>query len=123
MAVATSSGPSSAMKDVGTNRLRDEIAKARDGIKQFKNMIKDAAEAAAAEEQTTMGFGALKKRMAHDDKTKTLYERIGGDLTLETAVEMAYGRALQDPRTRAYFEKNQRKMASIRQKMHQVMRL
>ncbi|KAF4673878.1 hypothetical protein FOL46_006286 [Perkinsus olseni] len=121
MAVATSSGPSSAMKDVGTNRLRDEIAKARDGIKQFKNLIKDAAEAAAAEEQTTMGFGALKKRMAHDDKTKTLYERIGGDLTLETAVEMAYGRALQDPRTRAYFEKNQRKMASIRQKMHQFL--
>lgn len=39
---------------------------------RFKDMIKDAAEAAAAEEQNTVGFGALKKRMAHDDKTKTL---------------------------------------------------
>ncbi|EER18560.1 hypothetical protein Pmar_PMAR008889 [Perkinsus marinus ATCC 50983] len=121
MAVATSSGPSAAMKDVGTSKLKGEIAKARDGIRQFKDMIKDAAEAAAAEEQNTVGFGALKKRMAHDDKTKTLYERVGGDLTLETAVEMAYGRALQDPRTRAYFEKNQRKMVSIRQKMHQFL--
>ncbi|KAF4651942.1 hypothetical protein FOL47_011343 [Perkinsus chesapeaki] len=121
MAVATSSGPASAMRDVGTSKLKEEITKARDGIKQFKNMIKDAAEAAAAEEQTTMGFGALKKRMAHDDKTKSLYERIGGDLSLETAVEMAYNKALQDARTRAYFEKNQRKMASIRQKMHQFL--
>lgn len=34
MAVATSSGPSAAMKDVGTSKLRGEIAKARDGIRQ-----------------------------------------------------------------------------------------
>ncbi|KAF4729376.1 hypothetical protein FOZ63_006307, partial [Perkinsus olseni] len=75
---------------------------------------------AVAAAQATIDMLA-KRKNATDDLSRPLFERLGGDTALEACIGLVYAKALQDPRTRAYFEKNQRKIDSIKKKMHQFL--
>jgi len=116
VAVATAL-PTDASKgqQINVGFVRQELTKAKEAVAKFKEMVKEAAENGAS---SGPAIGGARRQM-NDDKTRTLYERVGGDLNIETGVEIMYGKALQDSRVRSFFEKNQRKMAGIRKKMFQ----
>jgi len=98
--------------------VRQQLAKAKEDLAKFREAVRDAAE------KGDSGGGAVgggMRKAMKDDKSRTLYERLGGDLNIETAVEMLYNKALQDSRVRSFFEKNQRKMMNIRKRMYQFM--
>mmetsp|Transcript_51405 Transcript_51405/g.135605 ORF Transcript_51405/g.135605 Transcript_51405/m.135605 type:complete len:1160 (+) Transcript_51405:44-3523(+) len=96
--------------------VRKELSKAKENVLKFKEIVKSAAEAG---ESTggRMGKGKQQK----DDKSRTMYERIGGDLNLEALVEVVYIKALVDSRVRSFFEINVRKLQTIRKKVFQFL--
>ena len=100
----------------GTPSLRAEVAKMKENVVKFKELLTEASKVAVVTE-TSGSFASLRKKQMIDDPSRTLLERIGGDLSLETAMEMVYNKALQDSRVRAFFEKNARKIVQIRKKM------
>jgi len=97
--------------------LRAEVAKMRENIGKFKEMITEASKVAVAASSDGGSFASMRRKQMVDDPSRSLLERIGGDLCLETALEIIYNKALQDSRLRAYFEKNSRKIMQIRKKM------
>jgi len=121
VATAIPQGGQSGGAGVNTSFLKKELENTKGSIAKFKSMIREAAESGAGAAPEMGGLLAMKKRQMHDDKNKTLYERLGGDLNLETSVELVYNKVLLDHRVRAYFEKNAKKMESIRKKMHQFL--
>ncbi|KAF4730426.1 hypothetical protein FOZ62_011286, partial [Perkinsus olseni] len=67
-----------------------------------------------------------KELMNHDVKRalemanqKPLYDRLGGENSLEKLIDLAYEKALQDDRLRSFFEKNKAKVTTIKKKMTQ----
>ena len=97
--------------------LRAEVAKMRENIAKFKELITEASKVAVATSSDGGSFASMRRKQMVDDPSRSLLERIGGDLCLETALEIIYNKALQDSRLRAYFEKNARKIMQIRKKM------
>ncbi|KAF4711379.1 hypothetical protein FOZ63_033590, partial [Perkinsus olseni] len=102
--------------DVPKERLVEQMVKAKNNINKFRYLIDEVA---AKTQQAGEGDGAdgLRGKEKVDDPKQSLFERLGGDLNLETAIELVYEKAVRDPRTRAHFEKNQKKMDSIKAKM------
>eukprot|EP00451_Oxyrrhis_marina_P012213 CAMPEP_0204315914 /NCGR_PEP_ID=MMETSP0469-20131031/5104_1 /ASSEMBLY_ACC=CAM_ASM_000384 /TAXON_ID=2969 /ORGANISM="Oxyrrhis marina" /LENGTH=1158 /DNA_ID=CAMNT_0051296633 /DNA_START=50 /DNA_END=3526 /DNA_ORIENTATION=+ len=116
VAVATAL-PADATKgqQINVGFVRQELTKAKEAVAKFKEMVREAAENGGA-----AGGGLPNaRRQMKDDKTRTLYERVGGDLNIETGVEIMFNKMLQDSRVRSYFEKNQRKMQQMRKKFFQ----
>ena len=107
--------------NVNTDVLKRELEVARSNILRFKEIIKGAVESGAGKDETntTSQAEVLKQRKDHDDRSKSLYERVGGDISIEGAVDKMYASALQDSRLRAFFEKNKRKMNMIRKRMQE----
>ena len=52
---------------------------------------------------------------------QTLYDRVGGDMGLESLVEAMYDRAMEDSRTRYFFALSKSKQRQIRTKMYQYL--
>ncbi|KAF4743795.1 hypothetical protein FOZ63_011121, partial [Perkinsus olseni] len=108
--------------------VQKELDRARGIISKFMAMIQPPADGegsgpqdeAVSAAQATIDMLA-KRKNATDDLSRPLFERLGGDTALEACIGLVYAKALQDPRTRAYFEKNQRKIDSIKKKMHQFL--
>jgi len=115
--LAISSIDSGSKAGVNVSFVKTELDKCKGNIQKFKELLKEAASTAAVNQD--QGLSALKKRQMNDDKTRTLFERLGGDLNIEASVELLYSKGLQDSRTRSFFEKNSRKMQQIRKRMHQ----
>uniref|UniRef100_A0A7S4GMC9 Uncharacterized protein n=1 Tax=Oxyrrhis marina TaxID=2969 RepID=A0A7S4GMC9_OXYMA len=116
VAVATAL-PADASKgqQINVGFVRQELTKAKEAVAKFKEMVREAAENGGG-----AGGGLPNaRRQMKDDKTRTLYERVGGDLNIETGVEIMFNKMLQDSRVRSYFEKNQRKMQQMRKKFFQ----
>ncbi|KAF4718919.1 hypothetical protein FOZ62_029413 [Perkinsus olseni] len=84
-------------------------------MSKFKAMVRDAA--SAQEEKRHQKAALVKRRIGHDDKSRSLFERAGGDRKLEAVVANFYDKAVAEPRTRAYFEKNSRKVKHLKQKL------
>ncbi|KAF4650832.1 hypothetical protein FOL47_000835 [Perkinsus chesapeaki] len=108
--------------------VQKELDRARGLISKFMTMIQvptDAAGGGAQDEAVAAAQATIdmlaKRKNATDDLTRPLFERLGGDTALEACISLVYAKALKDPRTRAYFEKNQRKIDSIKKKMHQFL--
>ncbi|KAF4651101.1 hypothetical protein FOL47_000669, partial [Perkinsus chesapeaki] len=102
--------------DVPKERLIEEMLKAKANINKFRHLIEDAA-AKTRQAGEGDGAGGLRAKEKVDDPKQSIFERLGGDLNLETTIELVYEKAVRDPRTRAHFEKNQKKMDSIKAKM------
>ena len=100
----------------GPPNLRAEISKMKENVVKFKELLVEASKIQVVTE-TSGSFASMRKKQMVDDPTRSLLERIGGDLSLETALEIVYNKSLQDSRLRAFFEKNQRKILQIRKKM------
>ena len=100
----------------GPPNLRAEVLKMKENVAKFKELITEAAKVQVVTESSG-SFASMRKKQMIDDPTRSLLERIGGDLSLETALEIVYNKSLQDSRLRAFFEKNQRKILQIRKKM------
>ncbi|KAF4656433.1 hypothetical protein FOL47_008915 [Perkinsus chesapeaki] len=107
------------MVDIEVETVKSLVAQAKEDIQKFKSSVKQAAEQNA--QGNVFGLSAFRNKMANDDKSRTLYERVGGDLAIVTAVDIMYSKAIADARTRAYLEKNQRKMSNIKKKLHQFL--
>lgn len=88
----------------------------KENVAKFKELLTEAAKVQVVTESSG-SFASMRKKQMVDDPTRSLLERIGGDLSLETAIEIMYNKVLLDSRLRAFFEKNQRKIAQIRKKM------
>ncbi|KAF4653512.1 hypothetical protein FOL47_010479 [Perkinsus chesapeaki] len=91
------------------------LEKISQDMSKFKAMVRDAA--AAQEETRQQKASLVKKKIGHDDKSRSLFERAGGDRKLEAVVANFYDKAVAEPRTRAYFEKNTRKVKHLKQKI------
>jgi len=119
VAVATAL-PSDAGKGSSLNVtfVREQLMKAKEDLAKFREAVREAAERGEA---GGVGGGPGMRKQMKDDKTRTMYERVGGDLNVETCVEIMYNKALQDSRLRSFFEKNQRKMQNIRKRMFQFL--
>ena len=100
--------------------VRKEVESAKIGIAQFKRLLSEASESGKQGEGDS-SLESLQKRKLNDDKRKSLFERIGGDLTIETCVQMFYDKALADSRLRGHFEKNARKMDAIKKRMREFL--
>jgi truncated hemoglobin YjbI len=100
----------------GPPNLRAEVAKMKENVGKFKELLLEAAKVQVVTESSG-SFASMRKKQMIDDPTRSLLERIGGDLSLETALEIVYNKTLLDSRLRAFFEKNQRKVLQIRKKM------
>ncbi|EEQ97315.1 hypothetical protein Pmar_PMAR024802 [Perkinsus marinus ATCC 50983] len=51
---------------------------------------------------------------------KPLYERLGGEMSIAKLSEMFYTEAMEDSRTKSFFEKNKAKVATIKKKITQL---
>mmetsp|Transcript_10881 Transcript_10881/g.23218 ORF Transcript_10881/g.23218 Transcript_10881/m.23218 type:complete len:1155 (+) Transcript_10881:86-3550(+) len=108
--------PTDSSKDQQINVafVRQELARAKSAVAKFKDLISQAVD-------NDVATGPGGRRQVKDDKSRTLYERVGGDLNIETCSEIIYNKSLTDTRVRSFFEKNQRKMQQIRKKVFQFL--
>ncbi|KAF4727108.1 hypothetical protein FOZ62_014236, partial [Perkinsus olseni] len=116
LAVSLAIPPAGDRKD-GFKKLDAEVARRR--LEQLRKDIADykaqVYELAETSDDKKRLRGGLRRKTAVDDKTKPLFERLGGAADIGSAVDLVYDKALADPRTRAYFDKAQKKMNQIRE--------
>jgi truncated hemoglobin YjbI len=101
-------------------QLRSEIQKAKQTIALFKEMLVSTSSSTSARplsvEVNRSRFDSVRLGSRTDDKSRSLIERIGGELLLETLVELSHSRFIADSRLRAFFDLNPRKAASIKKR-------
>lgn len=90
---------------------------------RFKEMISAAASVAGTgpDEGVRLSFESIRTRNRGDDPSKPLIERLGGELVLETLVELSYMRFIDDSRLRAFFDLNPRKSALVKKRLLQFL--
>ncbi|KAF4740150.1 hypothetical protein FOZ63_029232 [Perkinsus olseni] len=118
LAVSLAIPPAGDRKD-GFKKLDAEVARRRleqlrKDIAEYKAQVYELAETSDDKKRLR---GSLRRRAVMDDKSKPLFERLGGAADIGSAVDLVYDKALADPRTRAYFDKAQKKMNQIRERM------
>jgi truncated hemoglobin YjbI len=103
--------------------MRTEIKKAKESISQFKSMISAASfvQSGNRKSDSTLKRLELVGVKRQDDKSKPLIDRLGGELLLETLVELAYARFVADSRLRAFFDLNARKVTTIKKRLLQFL--
>ncbi|KAF4671468.1 hypothetical protein FOL47_001520, partial [Perkinsus chesapeaki] len=52
--------------------------------------------------------------------TKPLYERLGGEIAIAKLADLFYNEAMEDSRTKSFFEKNKAKVATVKKKITQL---
>ncbi|KAF4669067.1 hypothetical protein FOL47_002717, partial [Perkinsus chesapeaki] len=124
----TAGGGADGTTPINAHYVQSELSRARETLDRFMTMVREQAEkqdATSADDELIEAEATMetlrKKMTGTDDKTRPLIERLGGDTAIETCVKLAYAQAMKDPRTKAYFYKNKRKMTSIKKKMHQYL--
>ncbi|KAF4667665.1 hypothetical protein FOL47_003438 [Perkinsus chesapeaki] len=115
LALPAASTRTGGFKRMDAEVTRRRLEQLRKEIADYKSHVYEMAETA----ETRKGGlrGTIRKKGAVDDKSKSLYERLGGVSDIEAAVDLLYDKALADPRTRAHFDKTQKKMGHIRKRM------
>ena len=110
---------------INTSELRDELRRAKETVTRFKQMIVAASSSSHHDqrpgEKLAGSFESVGLRHKDDDKSKSLVDRLGGELLLETVVELSYSRFLTDSRLRAFFDLDPRKIASIKRRLLQFL--
>ena len=86
--------------------MRAELRRAKETVLRFKEMISAAASVAGTgpDEGVRLSFESIRTRNRGDDPSKPLIERLGGELVLETLVELSYMRFIDESRLRAFFD-------------------
>ncbi|KAF4691243.1 hypothetical protein FOZ60_015921 [Perkinsus olseni] len=107
--------------DVPKERLVEQMVKAKNNISKFRYLIDEVA-AKTQQAGDGDGAGGLRGKEKVDDPKQSLLSQLWALRTTYPSLYIdrlskVYEKAVRDPRTRAHFEKNQKKMDSIKAKM------
>ena len=106
------------------NQVRHELKRAKETIAHFKAILVTASGETTTKSRTAVSSvtpESIRLGSKFDDKSKPLIDRIGGEILLETLVEISYTRFIGDSRLRAFFDLNPRKSTAIKKRLLQFL--